>query len=63
VWSKELEKAAADHVADIGESGAMGSIGSDGSLPTDRIARYANIDETWGESTVFTAVTAREVLE
>jgi len=29
------------------------SIGSDGSFPTDRLARYCNIDDAWGESLAF----------
>jgi len=63
VWSKQLARAAQDHVNDIGPQGIMGSLGSDGSLPTDRIARYAQIDETWGESCCFGTITANEVIE
>lgn len=37
-------------------------IGSDGSLPTDRIARYCNIDESWAESTVFGVATPLEAI-
>ena len=35
----------------------------DGSLPTDRMARYCVINETWAESSCFGSVTAEEVLE
>ena len=36
---------------------------TDGSLPTDRMARYCIINETWAESSCFGSVTAEEVLE
>ena len=52
-----------DHVCDLGKSGEKTALGSDGSLPTDRIARYCKIDEAWAESTVFGAQSAEEVLE
>lgn len=35
----------------------------DGSLPTDRMARYCNIDEIWAESSCYGSVTAAEVME
>lgn len=51
----------------------MSSIGSgksfaliswvDGSLPTDRIARYCGINETWAESSCFGSISAMEVME
>ena len=73
VWCNELAKAAEDHVKDIGPVGVTGPIGTgkfsyqlivhlDGSLPPQRIARYANIDETWAESTCFGAITPSEVV-
>jgi hypothetical protein len=37
-WSEKLMKAAKDHVDDIGPKGTVSSIGTDGSLPTDRIS-------------------------
>ena len=40
----------------------QGALGSDGSLPPDRIARYCNINEAWAETTIFCAVTPLEVL-
>ena len=49
-WSDQLALAAQDHVNDIGPKGMVSTIGSDNSMPTDRINRYAQIDETWGES-------------
>ena len=48
-------KAAKDHVNDIGPKGLVSSMGSNGSLPTDRIAKYGKIDETWAESNIFGA--------
>lgn len=62
-WSDELERAAKDHCNDLGATGQMSSIGSDGSLPTDRMARYCVINETWAESSCFGSVTAEEVME
>ena len=51
----------------------MSSIGSgkslfylteqDGSLPTDRMARYCGINETWAESSCFGSISAAEVME
>jgi hypothetical protein len=35
----------------------------DGSLPTDRLARYCMIDESWAESMVFQCISAQEVME
>lgn len=55
--------AAKDHVNDLGVTGEMSSIGSDGSLPPDRMARYCVINETWAESSCFGSVTPEEVLE
>jgi len=57
-WSQELSYAAQDHVNDVGPVGSMSSIGSDGSLPVDRMARYCNINETWAESSCFGSSTA-----
>jgi len=50
-------------VKDIGKTGQLSSIGADGSLPTDRMARYCMINETWAESSCFGSVTAAEVME
>lgn len=41
----------------------MSNIGSNGSLPTDRISKYGVIDETWGESNIFGGLDAKEVVE
>lgn len=37
--------------------------GSDGSFPTQRIARYGTIDQSWADSCVFGALTPMEALE
>lgn len=52
-WSSAMQKAAKDHIDDIGSKGQTSSLGSDGSLPTDRLARYCNIDESWAENMCF----------
>jgi hypothetical protein len=44
-------------------SNKIGAVGSDGSLPQDRIARHCNVSESWAESTVFGCATASEVVE
>lgn len=62
-WSDQLASAAKDHALDLSITLQTGVIGSDGSLPTDRIARYCNVSETWAESTVFGCTTATEVVE
>ena len=62
-WSPILMKAAKDHVNDIGPKGLVSSMGSNGSLPTDRIAKYGKIDETWAESNIFGGLNAKEVVE
>jgi hypothetical protein len=38
-------------------------IGSNGSVPTQRISKYGNIDEVWAESNIFGALNAKEVVE
>ena len=48
---------------DVGLKGLVSTIGSDGSLPPDRIARYANIDECWAESDIFGGLNTKEVIE
>jgi hypothetical protein len=35
----------------------------DGSLPTDRLARYCTIDEAWAENMSFQCISPQEVLE
>eukprot|EP00831_Metopus_contortus_P034621 TRINITY_DN275_c0_g1_i4.p2 TRINITY_DN275_c0_g1~~TRINITY_DN275_c0_g1_i4.p2 ORF type:complete len:237 (+),score=48.04 TRINITY_DN275_c0_g1_i4:47-712(+) len=39
VYSKEIEKAAMMHAADIGEAGQSGHIGGNGQTPTQRVAK------------------------
>jgi uncharacterized protein YkwD len=63
VWSPELHMAARDHVEDTAPKGIISGTGSDGSTPSDRIARYSRIDETWSESTVYGVQNAKEVME
>jgi hypothetical protein len=52
-----------DHINDIGPKGQVSSIGSNKSLPTDRISKYGQIDETWAESNIFGGLDAKEVIE
>lgn len=58
-----MEKAGREFVNDIGPKGLVTSLGSDGSLPTDRINKYGTIDETWGESNIYGGLNAKEVIE
>jgi hypothetical protein len=71
-----MQRAAKDHIDDIGPKGQTSSLGSgnllilvtkilyiDGSLPTDRLARYCNIDESWAENMCFQCLTPQEVME
>ena len=70
-----MQKAAKDHIDDVGPKGQTSSLGSgkiissvilnvlDGSLPTDRLARYCNIDESWAENMCFQCLTPQEVME
>jgi uncharacterized protein YkwD len=62
-WNEKLAKAAKIHVEDIGPKGVVASIGTDGSLPTDRISKFGTIDETWAESNIFGGLDAKEVIE
>jgi len=50
-------------VEDIGPKGLVSSQGSDGSMPTERIAKYGRLDEAWADSLVFNALTTKEVVE
>ena len=50
-------------ISDIGPKGIVSSIGSDGSLPTDRISKFGMIDEAWGDSNIFGGLDAKEVVE
>ena len=58
-----MQKAAVDHISDIGPKGLVTTIGTDGSMPTDRIGKFGVIDETWAESNIFGAMNAIEVTE
>ena len=48
---------------DVGPKGIVSSSGSDGSHPTQRIERYSKIDEAWSVSSIYGALTTKEVLE
>ena len=50
-------------INDIGPKGIVSSIGSDGSLPTDRISKFGMINEAWGDSNIFGGLDAKEVVE
>ena len=63
LWSDELEKAAMDHVEDIGPLGMISGRGTDGSLPIIRIGRYGRIDSAWAESSQYGAQTTMDVIE
>ena len=62
-WNDKLARAAEEHSMDLLMTGGIGILGSDGSLPADRIARHCNIDQTWAECIVFGCTTAQEVVE
>lgn len=49
VWSDRLARAARDLAADQGRLGGLGHQGSDGSLPTDRVAKYGPPAAALGE--------------
>lgn len=63
MWSDQLEAAGKEFVEDIGPKGLVSSLGSDGSLPTDRISKYGTIDESWGESNIYGGLDSKEVIE
>ena len=48
-FSPILEKAAQEHVNDIGSKGLMGHIGSDSSGPNDRVERFGTLQGSFGE--------------
>ncbi len=52
-YSAGLEKAAADHVRDIGPKGIASHTGSDGSTPRDRVERYGRWLVAMGENIAF----------
>ena len=62
-WSDLLQSAAQLHIDDLGPKGIVSSLGSDGSLPTDRISKFGVIDEAWGDSNIFGGLDAKEVIE
>ena len=62
-WNTMLYKASKDHVLDIGSKGLTSSMGSDGTMPSDRIARYGVLDSTWADSCIFGVLTPMEGIE
>lgn len=52
-WSEGLALAARDHCEDAGRYGLVGYIGSDGSTPPDRIARYGKAGFYQGQNLTY----------
>jgi uncharacterized protein YkwD len=63
VWSDILQKSAEDHVNDVAPKGIVSCVGSDGSYPVQRIEKYARVDESWGETSIYGAINTMEVVE
>jgi hypothetical protein len=61
-WSNGLAQAAADHVKDQGESGALGHEGADGSTPSARVERYGTWKEIVGENIGYGSDEPREIV-
>ena len=61
--SAKLAKAAQDHVEDCGQTGLMSQVGSNGSLPKDRMEKYTGIDSLWTENLYFGGYKPREIVE
>jgi uncharacterized protein YkwD len=60
--SKGLSLGAKDHVLDLSHKGMISHIGSDGSMPTDRVSRYGTWGSTMGEAILFEVSTPREMV-
>eukprot|EP00298_Acanthocystis_sp_HF-20_P004595 c14926_g1_i2.p1 GENE.c14926_g1_i2~~c14926_g1_i2.p1 ORF type:complete len:270 (+),score=109.21 c14926_g1_i2:64-873(+) len=60
--SEGLCEAAKVHVEDTGKSGARSHIGTDGSLPTDRIRKIGGWHKLAAENLCFGATSAREIV-
>jgi len=60
--SPGLGKAAADHVQDLGRTGATGHQGTDKSQPRDRIERYGQFQKTCGENLAFGSDDPRDIV-
>jgi len=61
--SKNLSKAAQDHVDDIGPKGEKSQIGSNGSNPKERMEKYTGIDLVWSETLIFGGYKPKEIVE
>ncbi|OMJ84599.1 hypothetical protein SteCoe_14273 [Stentor coeruleus] len=61
-YNECLEKAAQDHLNDIGPSGLVGHIGSDGSSTENRIERYAEWQGSIGENIDYGNSTAEDII-
>lgn len=60
--SGPLTRAARDHVMDTGPSGITGHIGTDGSHPWERLARYGRPGTVSGEVINYGAITPRSII-
>jgi Ca2+-binding EF-hand superfamily protein/uncharacterized protein YkwD len=60
--SVSLQKAAADHSSDLGRSGELGHVGSDGSELEQRIGRYAQWEGSIGENIDYTNSNAEDIV-
>jgi hypothetical protein len=61
--SSNLKKAAKDHVTDLGESGIMTQIGTNGLGPKERMEKYTGIDSLWSETLLFGGYKPKEIVE
>jgi uncharacterized protein YkwD len=60
--SQGMDRAAAEHVADLGQTGRTGHAGADGSQPWDRLKRHGQWMKTAGEVASFGQHEPRRVL-
>ena len=61
-YNNSLEKAATDHVNDIGATGSIGHEGSDGSLTDQRIEKYADWEGAIAENIDFGNKSAEDIV-
>jgi len=62
-WNSLLYMACRDHTKDIGPKGLTTIKGTDGSMPTDRIARYGILESKLADSCIFSVISPLEALE
>lgn len=62
VWNNKLADAALRHSIDMAQNGTLGHIGSDGSLPGDRIKKTGYVAITWGENVAAGSSSIEEVM-